>query len=81
MHQIRWRVTGLPIALDAFNAIPRRRETPDIIISVSSAKLCLLNRFPATLLEDTDLVVSSSEVVIRGNKESLVAIRSFFGIK
>jgi hypothetical protein len=24
IHQIRWRVTGLPTTLDAFNAIPRR---------------------------------------------------------
>jgi hypothetical protein len=24
IHQIQWRVTGLPTTLDAFNAIPRR---------------------------------------------------------
>jgi hypothetical protein len=24
IHQIWWRVTGLPTTLDAFNAIPRR---------------------------------------------------------
>jgi hypothetical protein len=26
IHQIRWRVTGLPTTLDAFNAIPRQVE-------------------------------------------------------
>jgi hypothetical protein len=25
-HQIRWRVTGLPTALDSFNAIPRQQH-------------------------------------------------------
>jgi hypothetical protein len=27
IHQIWWRVTGLPTTLDAFNAIPRRVVT------------------------------------------------------
>jgi hypothetical protein len=27
IHQIRWRVTGLPTTLDAFNAIPRRTRS------------------------------------------------------
>jgi hypothetical protein len=29
IHQIRWRVTGLPTTLDAFNAIPRRSKRLD----------------------------------------------------
>jgi hypothetical protein len=28
IHQIRWRVTGLPTTLDVFNAIPRRVLLP-----------------------------------------------------
>jgi hypothetical protein len=35
IHQIRWRVTGLPTTLDAFNAIPRR------VISLSLLALYL----------------------------------------
>jgi hypothetical protein len=31
IHQIRWRVTGLPTTLDAFNAIPRRRLVVQIV--------------------------------------------------
>jgi hypothetical protein len=29
IHQIRWRVTGLPTTLDAFNAIPRQFHNSD----------------------------------------------------
>jgi hypothetical protein len=31
IHQIRWRVIGLPTTLDAFNAIPRRIQVYSIL--------------------------------------------------
>jgi hypothetical protein len=54
IHQIQWRVTGLPTTLDAFNAIPRRyfsaREClPRYQYPLPSSKnfaSALLNSFP-----------------------------------
>jgi hypothetical protein len=66
IHQIRWKVTGLPTTLDAFNAIPRRRTiiASKVIIHLREARLLAICCVLMAATEEVRLLLAKNQTAI-----------------